>query len=135
MNRPPTAETEIAIALIRDGDRWLVGERGSDCPLAGAAEFPGGKRLPPESLEECAIRECLEETGLEIRIDRRRCEVEYDYPHGRFRLTFFDCSLVKTGSPGGGFRWRTIQELKDLPFPAANRGIVESLQDERGGAF
>ena len=129
MKEHPGSETEtsIAIALVRHGDCYLVGERGPGGPLAGLAEFPGGKRLPNESLEECAVRECREETGLAIRVDRRRCEVVHDYPHGRVRLTFFDCSLTTGATPAGGFRWVPARRLAELDFPEANKRVIEEL--------
>ena len=32
----------------------------------GCLNFPGGKKEPDETMEECVIRETLEETGLKI---------------------------------------------------------------------
>ena len=48
----------IGIAVVEHAGRYLVGIRGPDVPLAGYAEFPGGKCLPNESPEDCAVREC-----------------------------------------------------------------------------
>ena len=48
----------IGIAVVEHEGRYLVGTRGPDGPLAGYAEFPGGKCLPDELPEMCAIREC-----------------------------------------------------------------------------
>jgi 8-oxo-dGTP pyrophosphatase MutT (NUDIX family) len=59
----PEAATRIGIAIVEHAGRFLVGVRGDGSPLSGKAEFPGGKCHENESPAECAVRECLEETG------------------------------------------------------------------------
>ena len=54
----------IGIAVVEQAGHFLIGTRGPDVPLAGFAEFPGGKCYEEEAAEDCAVRECLEETGL-----------------------------------------------------------------------
>lgn len=49
--------------VVTQGDRVLVGQRLTAHGF-GTWSFPGGKPLPGESLEECAIRELKEETDL-----------------------------------------------------------------------
>src|SRR5262245_9522894 len=104
-------QTLVAIALVRRGDCWLVGERATGQALAGCAEFPGGKCLLDETPEACAERECREETGLEVTVLRRRREVEHEYPHGRLRLVFCDCELRGEEPPRPPFRWVPREEL------------------------
>ena len=60
----------IGIAVVEQAGHYLVGLRGPDVPLAGYAEFPGGKCLPNESPEDGAVRECREESGLLVTVDR-----------------------------------------------------------------
>jgi ADP-ribose pyrophosphatase YjhB (NUDIX family) len=49
--------------IVARGDRVLVGRRIVAHGF-GTWAFPGGRPLPGESVEECAIRELSEETGL-----------------------------------------------------------------------
>ena len=52
-----TSLKQVGIAVVEHAGRYLVGVRGPDVPLAGFAEFPGGKFLINESPFDCAIRE------------------------------------------------------------------------------
>ena len=81
----------IGVALVWRGDRLLVGIRPEGAPLAGYHEFPGGKAAPGESPADAAVRECLEETGVAVRILAERLRRRHDYPHGSLDLHFFDC--------------------------------------------
>ena len=82
-------ETSIAVAVVRQSGRVLIGQRPPGVPLAGFWEFPGGKVRPGEPPEEAAVRECREEAGLEIRVEGPCEEVVFPYPHGRLRIRFF----------------------------------------------
>lgn len=129
MNRPeePRGDvTAVAIGVIRDGEAYLVGQRGPG-PLAGCAEFPGGKCLPGETLEACVVRECREETGLDAVVLCRLQQVEHQYDHGRLCLTFFLCEPVGRREPTPPFRWVVRYDLARLPFPEANRAILERI--------
>ncbi len=100
--------------------------RGSH--LAGAWEFPGGKRRPGERGRACAEREVREETGLRVRAGAEIARVRHDYPGRRVLLRFFAC-----GEAGGrlrtsaALRWVAPEALRRMRIPEANRGIVEEL--------
>ncbi len=53
--------------LIGDGDRYLLVRRAAE-PDAGLWSIPGGLVELGERVEEAAVREALEETGLEVEI-------------------------------------------------------------------
>ncbi|MCS7167003.1 MAG: NUDIX domain-containing protein [Gemmatales bacterium] len=125
--------TPIAIAVVRRGNEVLVGVRPEDSPLAGFAEFPGGKCHPGEAPESAAVRECFEETGLHVQAVRRLCEVEHSYAHGRLYLTFIECEAVADAEPRGSFRWVAIPQLRHYRFPEANARVLAILQATGGG--
>lgn len=54
--------------IVRRGDRVLLGLRRSTSHGDGVWQFPGGHLEYGESVEACARREALEETGLHVRI-------------------------------------------------------------------
>lgn len=123
----------IGIAIVEQDGRYLIGTRGPDGPLAGYDEFPGGKCLPGETPEACAIRECHEETGLTIKVDRLLLTCTHTYPHATVELHFFRChpadvTLVCDGHQG--FRWVAGSELSDLHFPEANAAVLPLLSGE-----
>ena len=61
----------IVAVLIIHRQRVLVGKRADNASSArGLHEFPGGKIERGESATTAATRECLEETGLTVCIDR-----------------------------------------------------------------
>ncbi len=65
-----------AVGIVIDGDRILA-TRVSQ-PMLGDRPlwlWPGGRAEGAESLEECAVREVREETGLEVKSNR----LIYDY--------------------------------------------------------
>ncbi len=127
--------TRVGIAIVEHAGRFLVGFRQSDQALAGKAEFPGGKCEPGEAAQDCAVRECLEETGVPVVAERLLEHIVHEYEHGRVALDFWLCR-VAVGSrepeadgpvPQNGFRWIECAELATLDFPEANRRVVDAL--------
>lgn len=127
MSAPPTP---IGIAVVEHEGRYLVGIRGEGSVLAGLAEFPGGKCEAGESPAECAVRECLEETGLAVKAVERLHACEHEYDHGPVALEFWLCRLCDAASADdvrSPFRWVPRRELGELRFPAANGVVVGML--------
>jgi 8-oxo-dGTP diphosphatase len=58
---------EVAVAIVTSHLGVLVGKRNDGKP---SWTFPGGKIEPGESLEDAAVRETYEETGLRVRAVR-----------------------------------------------------------------
>lgn len=120
----------IGIAIVEQAGHFLIGTRGPEVPLAGFAEFPGGKCGESEATEDCAVRECLEETGLFVQIERPLMRREHTYPHGTVDLHFYLCHPsreVSLADEQRGFRWVPANELAALPFPEANADVVSLL--------
>lgn len=119
---------DIAIAIVKYNDRFLIGRRDSGQTLAGFWEFPGGKIESGETSAAAAFRECLEETGLEVEVGPLWQRVEHSYSHGTVRLHFHLCCLVDPDqSPKTPFRWVRSADLSDFEFPAANADVLRLL--------
>ena len=124
----------IAIAVVEQEGRYLIGQRGADGPLPGLWEFPGGKVEAGETPEQAAVRECREETGLQVAIVGLLDRLLFSYPHGEVELHFFACRPIDAGeTPAARFRWVPAQELGRYEFPAANAKLVARLADDRVG--
>jgi mutator protein MutT len=97
--------------------------------LAGFWEFPGGKILANEVPAEAAIRECREETGLEVGVVGTLDERNYDYKHGPVHLQFFACQpVLPVRTPREPFRWVKREDLIHYRFPPANEELLAQLR-------
>lgn len=127
--------TLVGVAVVLHEGRCLVGVRSTGQVLAGHAEFPGGKCEPGESFAECATRETLEETGLEVVPLRCLRRVDHDYAHGAVSIEFWQCDVssgAASFAPTSPFDWIPVETLSSLPFPEANREIVRELVSQGG---
>ena len=122
----------IGIAVVEYAGCYLIGTRGPDGPLPGYAEFPGGKCLPDESPEDCAVRECQEESQLAVTVERLLLRREHTYAHATVDLHFFLCHAALDAAvqdEHNGFRWVPASTLPQLNFPEANAFVVKLLSD------
>jgi mutator protein MutT len=119
----------IAVAVVLHEGRVLVGRRERP-PLAGLAEFPGGKVHPGESPEAAALREVREEAGIEVRVERLLAVAPADYPHGRLDLRFYLCRPESSGTLAvlSPFQWLSLEDLDRLDFPPANAAALHALR-------
>jgi mutator protein MutT len=125
---------EVSAALIfRDG-KLLITQRHADAHLGGLWEFPGGKREPDETFEQCLVREISEELGVEISVGALFEEISHAYPEKSVRLKFFVCQLL-SGEPQpldcAAVRWVARRELAGFEFPAADGRLLEKIKDPR----
>lgn len=121
--------TLIAIAVVEQEGRFLIGQRPEGVPLAGLWEFPGGKVEAGESPEQAAIRECREEAGIEVRVTGEYPEHVQQYDHGQVRLRFFRCIPTRGDViPEPPFHWVAQQQLSNYAFPEGNRQLLALLQ-------
>ena len=119
---------EVVGAIIRDGDRYLVGQRAANKSQGGLWEFMGGKIEPGETPEQALARECREELDLEIEDEHIIDSVIHDYPEKTIRLTLILCS-PKSGSVPKALehqqiRWVTRSEMDALDFAPADRELI-----------
>jgi 8-oxo-dGTP diphosphatase len=144
-NRPGTPQTNdnptrpprptwipVVTALLRRGDRVLLGQRPPGHSLAGQWEFPGGKIEKGESPETALARELREELGIEAEIGELRLAASHTYGETSILILFYDVRFwrgeVKT-QHHTDLRWTTPEELSALKIPDANRRILPRLME------
>ena len=119
---------EVVGAIIRDGDRYLVGQRAANKAQGGLWEFMGGKIEPGETPEQALARECREELALEIENEHIIDSVVHEYPEKTIRLTLISCSPKSGSNPKAlehqQIRWVTRAEMDALDFAPADRELI-----------
>ena len=123
----------IALALILHPTdaTVLIAQRKGDTHLADLWEFPGGKCLPDETPEKCAVREVREETGLEVSGLEAWPVITHTYPERTVTLHPFLCRALTSDAYALGSRrivWASVSELDQYPFPEANAPLLERLR-------
>ena len=94
-DRPlPPNVVEVSAALIFQCGKILLTQRPPGSHLAGLWEFPGGKREPLETFEQCLVREIREELGITIAVGRLFDSISHQYPQKSVLLKFFVCRLL-----------------------------------------
>lgn len=122
---------EVAAGLVYREGRYLIAKRKPDVHLAGFWEFPGGKREPGETFEDCLGRELFEELNIRIGTPVPFQVVRYQYPEKTVELHFFRCGIESgqaTAVDCAEIRWVWPHELEDFEFPPADRPILEALR-------
>jgi mutator protein MutT len=126
----PQPITEVSAALIFRGGKLLITQRPAKAHLGGLWEFPGGKREPDETFEQCLVREIREELGVEISVGKLFESVTHAYPEKTVHLKFFVCCLLG-GEPQSlgckAVKWAGKSELADHEFPAADARLLQKL--------
>lgn len=125
---------EVTAAIIRDGDKILICQRGADDECALLWEFPGGKREDGETLEQCIIREIYEELELEIRVLGVFTESTYHFNGKEIHFTVYNAEVI-----GGSLKlnvhnaaeWIIVDELGKYEFMPADVEFVEKILKTR----
>lgn len=122
---------EVSAGLVFRNGRLLITQRTAGTHLAGFWEFPGGKREPDESWEDCLRRELREELGVEVEVGPLFEEVRHEYPVKAVHLRFYRCHL-----PGGepsaigcaALAWVERGGLRSFAFPEADATLLARLE-------
>ena len=120
----------VAVGVLRQGEQVLLEQRLDKAHQGGLWAFPGGKVEAGETPVEALVREFREETGLETENWQPLIEIPWDYAAYSVRLQVFHTHQF-SGTPQAhaaqALVWRDIAELRALPMPPANRGVVAAL--------
>jgi mutator protein MutT len=121
---------EVAAGLVFRHGLLLITQRPVEAHLGGLWEFPGGKREPAETFEECLRRELHEELGIDVEVLELVESITHEYSEKTVLLKFFRCAWRRheprsLGCPA--FAWVKREELAQYHFPAADARLLEKL--------
>ena len=119
----------VVAAVIERGGRFLLTQRLKGSHLEGHWEFPGGKCEPGETLEAGLLRELREELAVEATVGERMLVTRHAYPERTVELHFYRAAIEREPVPqmGQRMRWATQDDLRTLPFPAADVDLIALL--------
>ncbi|HMP83639.1 MAG TPA: 8-oxo-dGTP diphosphatase MutT [Verrucomicrobiota bacterium] len=133
-NTPASPSIEVSAGLIFREGKLLIAQRHADSHLGGLWEFPGGKREPGETFEQCLVRELHEELGVDVTVGELLESLNHDYPGKSVCLKFFLCRL-NSGEPKplgcAAIKWIQRAELDAHDFPAADAKLIALLRQPR----
>ncbi|RKX98112.1 MAG: hypothetical protein DRP54_08530 [Spirochaetes bacterium] len=132
------------LAIMKDNKILLI--RREKEPFKGMWALPGGKLEHSEHVEDCALRECKEETGLNARFDRI-CGIvnEHILSNGLVENHFLlhVCKLEPEHENyiegnEGELRWFTVEEIFNMHekiVPSDLHMIKDIIIENKGYVF
>lgn len=120
-------------AVIVHDDHVVIVQRGTE-PLKGQWSVPGGALEIGETLRECAAREALEETGLQVEAGEvlEVFDAIYRQPDGRIQYHYvlidFKCRLLggelRAGADATQATWVTLAELDGYKVAETAKQVI-----------
>lgn len=122
--------TDVAAALIWDGDRFMICQRPPHKARGLLWEFVGGKVEPGETSRQALIRECREELGVTLAVGELFMELVHEYPDITVHLMLYNASIAE-GTPQklehNDIRWILPSEITQYDFCPADEEILKEL--------
>ena len=123
--------TDVAAALIWQGDRFLICRRPAHKARGLLWEFVGGKTEPGETREAALVRECMEELAVNVEVGDVFMEVDHVYPDLTVHLTLFNARITEGEIrllEHNDAKWITVDEIDKFDFCPADEEILEQLK-------
>lgn len=126
-----TKVVHVAVGVIKHGDVYFLTKRLADSHQGGKWEFPGGKVEDNETVHQALFRELKEEVAIEVLTCTPLMEISHDYGDKKVLLEVFvvdNFTGEATALEGQACAWYELTDFDTLDFPAANKAIIEKLQ-------
>lgn len=132
MGKEEKGMVEVAAALIRKDDTFLICQRPEQKARGLLWEFVGGKLESGETGEEALIRECQEELGIGVKPEGIFCQVVHKYPDITIRLSVYNARIAE-GTPQllehKDLKWITPKEIPLYDFCPADVDVLRKIQE------
>lgn len=126
---------EASLSIVEDTTNhcflMIKHQRGINC---GYVNFPGGKKEPGETMEQCVIRETYEETGITIKNPHQVGYIEFpgaDFYVHVFKSTEFSGSIKEHEGEVTAF-W---QDSVQIPYDKMREADRNFLPDILAGKY
>lgn len=127
MAATPKHSVSVAGVVVRDDGRVLVIKRDDN----GHWEAPGGVLELDESFEAGVRREVLEETGLEVTVERLT-GVYKNLTHGIVALVYRcrpTAGETRATEEAREIRWMTKEEVQSAMVPAFSIRVLDAFEE------
>jgi ADP-ribose pyrophosphatase YjhB (NUDIX family) len=121
-----------AAVLVEQDGRVLLARRGNE-PFRGLWTLPAGFINGGEDPAEAAVRECLEETGLSVRVTRVLDIISgREHPRGADFIIVYQAEVIsgdlKADDDADAVEWFARNQLPPLAFRATQK-VLQSFYD------
>lgn len=124
---------QVAVGILTQGDKLLIGERPLSKPYSGYWEFPGGKIEANETGQQALARELQEEIGITVSVCHLWHELTFTYPERTVHLELWHVpqfSGVPNGLEQQKLAWVTLDEMASMNVLPAMIPIIEKLREQ-----
>lgn len=122
---------QVAAALIRKGNTFLICQRPKNKARGLLWEFVGGKLEKGETKEQALVRECKEELDVKVRVNDVFLSLVHEYPDITIELTVFNAE-IESGEikllEHNDAKWIRSDEIGDFDFCPADKEILEKIK-------
>jgi 8-oxo-dGTP diphosphatase len=127
------SQIHVAVGVIVQKQQVFIALRKPEQHQGNLWEFPGGKVEAGESAFQALKREIKEELAIDIHSAEPLISISHDYGDKTVLLDVwwsdaFDGTPI--GQEGQITKWVDISALHQYEFPAANKAIIESIQQQ-----
>lgn len=123
---------QVAAALIRKENTFLICQRPKEKARGLLWEFVGGKLEKGETKEQALIRECKEELDVTVKVNDVFLSLVHEYPDITIELTVFNAEIeegeIKLLEHNDA-KWIGSDEIDSFDFCPADKEILEKIKE------
>lgn len=119
---------EVTAAIIQQNGKILICQRPANKGCGLLWEFPGGKIEAGETGEQCIVRECQEELGVTLSVERELTDIIHEYSDRTVHLHFYLCRIaagVPEKKEHNAIAWIAPNEVDKYVFCPADARVIQ----------
>jgi len=136
MSKKPFGLAVKAVVNDKEGNCLVIRRSMASKNYAGKWDLPGGKVDPGENVAVALCREVMEETALEVDIDKVLGVTEFDMPAVRAIVLFFETNLaggtVVLSGEHDDYRWVPRSRILEVDLSEQIKKFFQENRDLSG---